>query len=45
MILLYKKGDASLPKNFRPITLISVIGKLFHCILSFHLEKFVLANK
>ena len=29
-ILLYKKGDASLPKNFRPIMLTSVIGKLFH---------------
>ena len=28
-ILLYKKGDASLPKNFRPITLTSVLGKLF----------------
>jgi len=44
-ILLYKKGDTSLPKNFRPITLTSVIGKLFHRILSLRLEKFVLSNK
>ena len=44
-ILLYKKGDASLPKNFCPITLTSVIGKLFHRILSLRLEKFVLTNK
>ena len=44
-ILLYKKGDASLSKNFRRITLTSVIGKLFHCILSLRLEKFVLTNK
>ena len=44
-ILLYKKGDARLPKNFRTITLTSVIGKLFHRILSLRLEKFVLSNK
>ena len=44
-ILLYKKGDANLPKNFRPITLTSVIGKLFHRILSLCLEEFVLSNK
>jgi len=32
-------------KNFHPITLTSVIGKLFHRILLFHLEKFVLSIK
>ena len=44
-ILSHKKGDTSLPKNFRPITLTSVIGKRFHCILSLCLEKFVQSNK
>ena len=44
-ILLYKKMDANLPKNFRPITLTSVIGKLFHRILSLCLEEFALSNK
>ena len=44
-ILLYKKGDPTSPKNFRPITLTSVFGKLFHRILSIRLEKFTLINR
>jgi len=44
-ILLYKKGYTSLPKKFHLIILMSVVGKLFHRILSLHLEKFVISNK
>jgi hypothetical protein len=35
IIPIYKnKGDSNDPKNFRPITLVSCLGKLFTAILS-----------
>ena len=33
LIVLYKKGDASLPKNHRPIAIIPVLCKLFSGVL------------
>ena len=33
LVVLYKKGDATLPKNYRPIAIISVLSKLFSGIL------------
>ena len=33
LVVLYKKGDASLPKNYRPIAIISVLNKLFSGVL------------
>jgi hypothetical protein len=33
LVVLYKKGDASLPKNYRPIAIISVLSKLFSGVL------------
>ena len=33
MIPLYKKGDTSLPINYRPISLTSVVGKLMETII------------
>lgn len=32
------------PASFRPIALTSAVGKLFHKILSWRLEKYCLAN-
>ena len=36
--LIYKAGNPTDPSNFRPIALTSVVGKVFHEIISFHLE-------
>jgi len=33
------------PSNFQPIALTSVIGKIFHKIISFHLEEYLQKNK
>ena len=42
--LIYKAGDASDPANFRPIALTSVVGKVFHKIISSRLEKYLREN-
>ena len=33
LVVLYKKGDASLPKNYRPIAIIPVLCKLFSSVI------------
>eukprot|EP00973_Karenia_brevis_P062318 8666900-Karenia_brevis.AAC.1 len=33
LVVLFKKGDAQLPKNYRPISVIPVLAKLFSIIL------------
>ena len=33
LVVLYKKGDATLPKNYRPIAIISVLSKLFSSVV------------
>ena len=45
LILLYKKGDTNVVKNFRPITLTSTIGKIYTSILGFEIQKFSIRNK
>jgi len=42
--LICKTGDPSDPANFRPIALTSVIGKVFHKIISFRLEEYLMEN-
>ena len=37
---IYKKGDPTKPDNYRPITLLSCLGKVFTCILNNRLEAF-----
>lgn len=38
---IYKKGNAKLPENYRPITLLSCFGKLFTSILNNRITKFL----
>ena len=40
-----KKGDAKLPENYRPITLLSCLGKLFSSIINNRLSTFAEDNK
>ena len=42
--LIYKKGEASDPTNFRMIALSSVLGKTFHLLLSQRLASYLTAN-
>ena len=44
ILLFHKKGDNSVPENFRPIALTSTIGKLFHRILAKRLERYLIDN-
>jgi hypothetical protein len=38
---IHKKGSRSSPKNYRPISLTSIVGKLFEHILTSHLATFL----
>ena len=42
--LVHKAGNTDDPSNFRPIALTSVVGKLFHKILSRRLEEYLKVN-
>ena len=43
--LIYKKGEANIPSNFRMIAISSVVGKLHHGVLSNRFLKFLIGNK
>ena len=45
IVPLFKEGDASSPNNYRPISLLSQIGKTFERILHDRLYKFLQKNK
>jgi hypothetical protein len=45
IILIHRGGDQADPKNFRPIAMTSVIGKLFHRIMAERLEEYLLQNE
>ena len=42
---IFKKGDPNLPSNYRPISLLSTVGKLFERIIHKHMYNFFLDNK
>ena len=44
IIPLYKKGDPLNPENFKPITLLSCMGKLFTAILNVRLCNYLEEN-
>ena len=43
--LIFKSGDSAVPSNFRPIALISVLGKIFHKILASRLEQYAIDSE
>ncbi len=45
LVLIYKKGDPSLPKNFRPICLTSCLSKIYTSLLGRHLMSHMTSNK
>ncbi|MEW8544385.1 MAG: reverse transcriptase family protein [Candidatus Thiodiazotropha sp.] len=42
---LYKKDDKSLPSNYRPITLLSILGKTMERCVHKHLYNYIIANQ
>ena len=44
-ILIYKKGDESLPENFRPITLEPITLKIFTSLIRDQIYEFLLKNE
>jgi hypothetical protein len=44
VVAIFKKGDTSLPSNYRPISLISCVGKLMERIVYTHVYNFLLTT-
>ena len=45
MIAILKKGDASLPSNYRPISLISCVGKIMERVVYKNVYNYLVRNK
>ena len=45
VIAIFKKGDTSLPSNYRPISLISCVGKVMERIIYKHVYNHLIQNK
>jgi hypothetical protein len=44
-IAIFKKGDASLPSNNRPISLISCVGKIMERVVYKNVYNYLVRNK
>ena len=42
---MFKKGDASLPSNYRPISLISCVGKIMERVVYKNVYNYLVRNK
>jgi hypothetical protein len=45
VIAVFKKGDSSLPSNYRPISLISCVGKIMERVIYKHVYNYLHQNK
>jgi hypothetical protein len=45
LFMKYKRGDPTLPQNYRPMTMLSTMTKLFHKILNVRLSAYLENNK
>jgi hypothetical protein len=45
VISIFKKGDSSLPSNYRPISLISCVGKVMERVVNRHVYNHLHSNK
>ena len=45
VIAIFKKGDKSLPSNYRPISLISCVGKIMECVIYKYVFNHLQRNK
>jgi hypothetical protein len=45
VIAIFKKGDSSLPSNYRPISLISCVGKVMERVVYKHVYNHLHSNK
>ena len=45
MIAILKKGDASLPANYRPISLISCVGKIMERVIYKNVYNYLVRDK
>jgi hypothetical protein len=45
VIAILKKGDASLPSNYRPISLISCVGKIMERVVYKNVYNYLVRNK
>jgi hypothetical protein len=45
VIAIFKKGDASLPSNYRPISLISCVGKIMERVVYKNVYNYLVRNK
>ena len=45
VIAVFKKGDSSLPSNYRPISLISCVGKIMERVICKHVYNYLHKNK
>ena len=45
VVPIFKKGTKSLPSNYRPVSLTSIVGKILERLIKDHMDEFLLEKK